>query len=99
MDLFSILNYYIKERATPRAPLREDARGQRVLHRPSAQEEVQDEVRDEKFRKNVFDVGRTEELCREMDKLANEDHTHHITPEEISVYRKQLVDPFEHSWF
>ena len=44
-------------------------------------------IRDEKFRKNMFDVGRTEELYREMDKLANEDHTHHITPEEISVYR------------
>ena len=44
-------------------------------------------IRDEKFRKNMFDVGRSEEPCREMDKLANEDHTHHITPEEISVYR------------
>ena len=42
---------------------------------------------DEKFRKNMFDVGRSEELCREMDKLANEDHTHHITAEEISAYR------------
>ena len=37
--------------------------------------------------KNMFDVGRSEELCREMDKLAKEDHTHHITAEEISVYR------------
>ena len=44
-------------------------------------------IRDEKFRKNMFDVGRSEELCCEMDKLANEDHTHHITAEEISVYR------------
>ena len=44
-------------------------------------------IRDEKFRKNMFDVGRTEEMCREMDKLADEDHTHHITPEEIRVYR------------
>ena len=35
----------------------------------------------------MIDVGRSEELCREMDKLANEDHTHHITAEEISVYR------------
>ena len=43
--------------------------------------------RDEKFRKNMFDVGRSEELCHEMDKLANEDHTHHITAEEICVYR------------
>ena len=32
-------------------------------------------IRDEKFRKNMFDVGRNEEICREMDKLANEDHT------------------------
>ena len=44
-------------------------------------------IRDEKFRKNMFDVGRTEEICREMDKLANEDHTHHITQDEIRVYR------------
>ena len=33
-----------KERATPRAPLREEARGQRILHRPFTQEEVQKEV-------------------------------------------------------
>ena len=44
-------------------------------------------IRDEKFRKNMFDVGRNEEICREMDKLANEDQTHHITPDEIRVYR------------
>ena len=44
-------------------------------------------IRDEKFRKNMFDVGRTEEMCREMDKLADEDHTHHITAEEFRVYR------------
>ena len=44
-------------------------------------------IRDEKFRKNMVDIGRNEELCREMDKLANEDHTHHITPDEVRVYR------------
>ena len=33
-----------KERATPRAPLWEDARGSRVLHREFAQEEMQEEV-------------------------------------------------------
>ena len=26
-------------------------------------------IRDEKFRKNIFDIGRTEEICREMDKI------------------------------
>ena len=33
-----------KERATPRAPLQEEARGPRVLHREFAHEEVQKEV-------------------------------------------------------
>ena len=41
----------------------------------------------EKFRKNMIELGRSEEICREMDKLANEDHTHHITPDEIRVHR------------
>ena len=41
MDLFSIPNYYIKK--APRAPLREEARGPRVLHRQFAQEEMQEE--------------------------------------------------------
>ena len=44
-------------------------------------------IRDEKFRKNMIELGRTEEVIREMDKLANEDHTHHATEEEINVYR------------
>ena len=51
-------------------------------------------IRDEKFRKNMFDIGRTEEICREMDKLADEDHTHHITPRWNSRVQKQLVDSF-----
>ena len=37
-------------------------------------------IRDEKFRKNMIDIGRTEEICRQMDDLADEDHTHHLTP-------------------
>ena len=35
----------------------------------------------------MIEMGRTEELIREMDKLANEDHSHHAAAEEISVYR------------
>ena len=42
MVLFSIPNYYIK-RATPRAPLWEEARRLRVLRRELAQEEMQEE--------------------------------------------------------
>ena len=44
-------------------------------------------IRDERFRKNMIELGRTEEVIREMDKLSNEDHTHHITAQKISVYR------------
>ena len=39
-------------------------------------------VRDDKFRKNMIEIGRTEDLCRQMDDLADEDHTHHLTPQE-----------------
>ena len=35
----------------------------------------------------MIELGRTEEVIREMDKLANEDHTHHAAEEEINVYR------------
>ena len=44
-------------------------------------------IRDAIFRKTMIEMGRTEEVIREMDKLANEDHTHHATEEEINVYR------------
>ena len=44
-------------------------------------------IRDEKFSKNKIDNGRTEEICRQMDDFADEDHTHHLTPEESDDYR------------
>ena len=44
-------------------------------------------IRDARFRKAMIELGRTEEVIREMDKLANEDHTHHATEEELNVYR------------
>ena len=44
-------------------------------------------IRDARFRKTMIELGRTEEVIREMDKLANEDHKHHATEEEIGVYR------------
>ena len=63
---------------------------------PSAQEEVQKEVlpgyhhrfvRDDKFRRNMIEIGRTEDLCRQTDDLADEDHTHHLTPQEYFYYK------------
>ena len=48
-------------------------------------------IRDARFRKTMIELGRTEEVIREMEKLANEDHTHHATAEEISVYRNWWI--------
>ena len=44
-------------------------------------------IRDARFRKTMIELGRTEEVIREMDKLANEDHTHIATVEELNVFR------------
>ena len=35
----------------------------------------------------MIEIGRTEDLCRQMDDLADEDHTHHLTPQEIDNYK------------
>ena len=35
-------------------------------------------IRDDKFRRNMIEMGRTEDICRQMDDLADEDHTHHF---------------------
>ena len=37
--------------------------------------------------KTMVELGRSEEVIREMDKLANEDHTHISTEEELNFYR------------
>ena len=44
-------------------------------------------VRDDKFRRNMIEIGRTEDLCRQKDDLADKDHTHHLTPQEVDTYR------------
>ena len=96
MDLLSIPNYYIKKgrphgHRYGKKPGDHEYFVANSLKKKSKKNNflgIHDRfIRDEKFRKNMFDVGRSEELSREMDNLANEDHTHHITPEEISVYR------------
>ena len=44
-------------------------------------------IRDTWCRKTMLELGRSEEVILEMDKLANEDHTHIATEEEIDVDR------------
>ena len=83
---FSIHHYCIRIRSTTRSPIRKERRGSRISHCESAPEEMQEEreflsvhgrfIRDARFRKTMIELGRTEEVIREMDKLANEDpHT------------------------
>ena len=44
-------------------------------------------IRDKTFRKPMIEVGRSEQMIIEMDKLASEDHTYKASKEEIGFYR------------
>ena len=35
----------------------------------------------------MIEIGRNEDLCRQMDALADEDHTHHLTTQEYFYYK------------
>ena len=39
-------------------------------------------IRDETFRNRMIENGRDEDVCRPWGALADEDHTHHLTPQE-----------------
>ena len=47
------------------------------------------------FRKTMLELGRTEEVIREMDRLANEDHTHICHRRRTQRIPWQLVDTFK----
>ena len=44
-------------------------------------------IRDKTFRKSMIEVGRSEQMIKEMDKLASEDHTYKANKEEMEFYR------------
>ena len=44
-------------------------------------------IHDKWFRKTIIELGRSEEVILEMDRLASEDHSLIATQEEINVYR------------
>ena len=44
-------------------------------------------IRDKTFRKSMVEVGRSEQMIVEMDKLANDDHTYTASREEIEFNR------------
>ena len=96
LDLFSIPHYYIRK-GRPHGHRYGKKEGDQEYHTANQLQKkctkreflsIHDRfIRDARFRKTMIELGRTEEVIREMDKLANEDHTHHAAEEELNVYR------------
>ena len=55
-------------------------------------------IRDETFRNRMIENGRDEDVCRQWDALADEDYTHHLTPQEFS-FQEWLVAYFKQDRF
>ena len=96
LDLFSIPNFYIRK-GRPHGHRYGKKEGCKEYHtanqlqkrcRKKQYENIHDRfIRDTWFRKTMIELGRSEEVILEMDRLANEDHTHIVTEEEVDVYR------------
>ena len=96
LDLFSIPNFYIRK-GRPHGHRYGKKEGDQEYHTANQLQKkckkrqflsIHDRfIRDTWFRKTMLELGRTEEVIREMDRLANEDHTHIATEEELDVYR------------
>ena len=96
LDLFSIPNFYIRN-GRPHGHRYGKKPGCKEYHtanqlqrrcRKKKYENIHDRfIRDMTFRKTMIELGRSEEVILEMDRLASEDHSHNATQEEIDVYR------------
>ena len=96
LDLFSIPNFYIRK-GRPHGHRYRKAPGCKEYHtanqlqkrcRKKKYDNIHDRfIRDKFFRKTMIELGRSEEIILEMDRLASEDHSHIATKEEIDVYR------------
>ena len=96
LDLFSIPNFYIRK-GRPHGHRYGKKEGCKEYHTANQLQKkcrkrqflnINDRfIRDLWFRKTMIELGRSEEVILEMDRLANEDHTHIDTEEEIHVYR------------
>ena len=96
LDLFSIPNFYIRK-GWPHGHRYGKKEGCTEFHtakqfqkkcRKKQYENIHDRlIRDLWFRKTMIDMGRSEQVILEMDRLASEDHSQIATEEEIDVYR------------
>ena len=94
LDLFPIPNYHIRKgRPYGKEEGDQEYHTANQLQKKCKEREflsIHDRlIFDARFRKTMIELGRIEEVIREMDKLANEDHTHHATEEELDVYRSK----------
>ena len=96
LDLFSVPNFCTRK-GRPHGHRYGKKKGAREYHtanqlrkkcRKRGYSNIHDRfVRDTWFRKTMLELNRTEEVIREMDKLANENHTHIATKEELNEKR------------
>ena len=96
LDTFSIPNFYIRKNR-PRGHRYGKSQGCKEYFtanqlakkcRKKKYDSIHDRfIRDKSFRKAMIEVGRSEQMIIEMDKLANEDHTYTASREEIEFYR------------
>ena len=96
LDTFSIPRFYIRKNR-PRGHRYGKSQGCKECHTPNqlakkCRKKKYDNIHDwfihdKTFRKAMIEVGRTEQMIIEMDKLANEDHTYTASREEIEFYR------------
>ena len=96
LDLFSIPNFYIRK-GRPHGHRYGKKEGCKEFHtakqlqkrcRKKHYENIHDRfILDTTFRKTMIELGRSEDVILEMDRLASEDHSHIATEEEIDVYR------------
>ena len=94
LDLFSIPNFYIRK-GRPHGHRYGKKEGDQEYHTANQLQKkckkrqflsIHDRfIRDARFRKTMIEMGRTEEVIRVMDKLANEVHTH-IATEKNSTF-------------
>ena len=96
LDSFSIANFYIRK-DRPRGHRYGKSQRCKEYHtanqlakkcRKKEYDSIHDRfIRDKTFRKAMIEVGRSEQMIIEMEKLANEDHTYTASREEIELYR------------
>ena len=96
LDLFSIPNFYIRK-GRPHGHRYGKKPGCKEYHTANQLQRRCRKKKDDNihyrfirvkfFRKTMIELGRSEEIILEMDRLANEGHSHFATQEEIDVYR------------